>query len=312
MNKLFVSSAIFFLLILLSCGDSAISMMDPDGGNTLSALVDDSVHTEICHDNMEDLSSAIIMFYARTNRFPDNLNELEIIEPGISNLTCPSCSLAYLYDLSSSSFIWTVTCPLPDDPNHGYIINGQRSWPPDPQQWPGICHSNMRSLASACAMFYGSENRYPEELSELGTSGFYQFWDNPCPACGKLYKYSTNSVGDTYSIYCPMPTDPTHGYVIDGICYWPPDPGGGVEACRSNMMSLGSGCAMFFGQENRYPVHLKELGISGVMENWDLVCPDCGELYSYYLDSIDSTYVIQCPLPNDPCHGSIEDGMISW
>ena len=312
MNKLLISSALLFLLLLLSCGDSAVSMMDPDGGHTFSAPVDDPGHAEMCHDNMEDLSAAISMYYASTGSYPDNLIELETVAPGISSLTCPSCSLVYLYDLSSIGDVWTVTCPLPDEPNHGHIVNGQISWPPDPAVWPEICHSNMTCLASAMAMFYGCYNRYPEELSELGTSGIFEFWDNPCPACGEVYQYTTNSIGDTYAIYCPMPTEPTHGYVIDGICYWPPDPSGGIEACRSNMRSLGSACAMFYGCENRYPVHLKELGISGVMENWDLVCPSCGELYSYHSDSPYSTYVIQCPLPNDPCHGSIDDGIVSW
>ncbi len=287
-------------------------MMDPDGGNTLSDLVDDSVHTEICHDNMEDLSTAIIMFYGSMNRYPDSLSELEIVEPGISNLTCPSCIHTYLYELETSGDVWTVTCPLPEDPNHGCIVNGQSSWPPDPPEWPGICHSHMTSLASACAMFYGSENRYPEELSELGTSGIYQFWDNPCPACGKLYEYSTNSVGDTYSIYCPMPTDPTHGYVIDGICYWPPDPEGGFEACRGNMMALFSGFAMFYGSYNRYPEELRELGTSGIMGNWDTPCPSCGNLYNYSPDSSCQTFLLQCPLPWDPGHGFIDDGVCSW
>ena len=311
MNKILIPSVLFFLLLLLSCGDSAVSMMDPDVGNTLSAPVDDPGHVELCHNNMRTIGGAIWMFYGMTNRYPDSLSELEIVEPGLCSLTCPSCDLVYLYDLSGNGDVWTITCPIPVDPNHGYMVNGQSSWPPDPPAWPGICHSNMTSLASACAMFYGSENRYPEELSELGTSGIYEFWDNPCPACGALYNYSTD-LYVTYTIQCPMPTDPTHGYVIDGVCSWPPGSGGGIEGCRSNMRSLGSACAMFYGSENRYPVHLKELEIEGIMENWDLVCPDCGELYLYYSDSPCTTYVIQCPLPDDPCHGSIEDGVVSW
>jgi len=215
-----VPSALILLLIFLSCGDSAVSIMDPDGVNTLSAPLDDPGHAEICHSNMRVLSNAICMFYGMTNRFPDSLGELEMVEPGLCSLTCPSCSLTYMYDLSGHGEVWTVTCPLPVEPNHGNIVNGQSSWPP------------------------GS--------------------------------------------------------------------GGGIDGCRSNMRSLGSACAMFYGSENRYPVHLKELEIEGIMENWDLVCPDCGELYSYYSDPAGTTYVIQCPLPWDPGHGFIEDGCISW
>lgn len=311
MNKLIVSSALLFILLLLSCGDSAVSMMDPEGCNTLSAPYGEPDYAEMCHDNMEELSTAIFMFYGMNNRYPDSLSELRIIDPELCNLTCPSCSLAYLYDLSSDGDDWMLTCPLPVDPNHGYIENGQSSWPPDPADWPEICHANMRSLASACAMFYGGENRYPEELSELGTSGIYGNWDNPCPACEELYHYSTD-LYSTYSIHCPMPDYPTHGYVIDGICYWPPDPSGGQDACRSNMRSFGSAFAMFYGSYNRYPEHLKELGTSGIMGNWDTPCPSCGELYHYTTDSTGQTYVIQCPLPCDPNHGSIEDGVCSW
>lgn len=311
MNKLLVSSTLLFLLLFLSCGDSAVSMMDPDGGNTLSAPVDDPGHAEICHNNMTSLATACAMFYGKENRYPDSLIELEIIKPGLSDLTCPSCSLTYLYDLSSSGEVYTVTCPSVN-PNHGSIVNGHSTWPPDPPAWPGICHSNMTILASSCAMFYGAENRYPEELSELGTSGIYHFWDSPCPACGELYHYSTNSIGDTYSIYCPMPTDPTHGYVIDGICYWPPDTTGSEDACRSNMRCFGSAFAMFYGSYNRYPEELSELGTSGIMENWDTPCPACGDLYNYSTDSAGQTYLIQCPLPWDPAHGFIEDGIVSW
>ena len=311
MNKLLISSILFFLLLLLSCGDSAVSMMDPDGGHTLSAPVDDPGHAEVCHTNMRELTTAMWMFYGMTNRYPDSLIELEIVAPGISSLTCPTCNITYLYDLSSSGDVWTVTCPLPDEPNHGHIVNGQSSWPPDPPAWPGICHGNMTSLSSACAIFYATYNQYPEELSELGTSGIYSDWDDPCPACGELYNYSTD-LYSTFTIQCPMPTDPTHGYVIDGVCSWPPDTSGCQDACRSNMMSLACGCVMFYGSENRYPVHLKELGISGVMGNWDIVCPGCGELYSYSSDPDGQTYLLHCPLPNDPGHGFIEDGIVSW
>ena len=311
MNKVLVPSLLLFLLLLLSCGDSAISMMDPDGGNTLSAPVDDPGQAELCHNNMRTIGGAIWMFYGMTNRYPDSLSELEIVEPGLCSLTCPSCDLVYLYDLSGNGDVWTITCPIPVDPNHGYMLNGQGSWPPDPPAWPGICHNNMVSLASACAIYFGTYNIYPEELSELGTSGIYEFWDNPCPACGALYNYSTD-LYVTYTIQCPMPTDPDHGYVIDGVCSWPPDTTGFQDACRGNMMCLFSGMAIFYGMENRFPIHLKELGTSGAMGNWDLVCPGCGALYSYSSDLTGQTFLLQCPLPNDPGHGFIEDGCISW
>ena len=312
MKKLLISFAILVPLLLLSCIDSAVSMMDPQDGSAFSEGYDNPKDAEQCHDNMRSISIGCSMFYGRNNRYPDSLSELAMINPELCTLTCPSCDLPYLYDLSSSGEVYTITCPFPSDPNHGHIINGQSSWPPDPSTWPGICHSNMRSLASACAMFYGTYNRYPYELSELGTSGIMENWDVHCPACGELYIYNTNSTGDSYSIHCPMPVDPNHGYVIDGVCYWHPDTSGGIEACRNNMRCLATAMSMFYGAYARYPYELRELGTSGIMGNWDVPCPACGEIYNYTTDSTGQTYVIQCPFPSDPSHGSIEDGITSW
>ncbi|MCD4776927.1 MAG: hypothetical protein K8S15_12860 [Candidatus Aegiribacteria sp.] len=312
MRKLIIILTFLSLLLMFSCIDSAVSMTDPEDGSTFSTGYDNPKDEAQCHDNMKLLGTGISMFYGMNNRYPDNLSELVVVDPKLCNLTCPSCNLPYLYDLSSTGEVYTVTCPLPVRPNHGFVENGHCSWPPDPQDWPGICHSNMRTLATCCSMFYGINNRYPEELSEFGTSGIYKYWDDPCPACGELYIYETNPVGDTYSIYCPMPVDPNHGYVIDGVCYWPPDTSGNQEACRNNMRCLATGCSIFYGSYNRYPNELSELGTSGIMENWDQRCPACGELYHYSADSVTSTYLIRCPLPWDPNHGSIEDGMTSW
>lgn len=58
----------------------------------------------------------------------------------------------------------------------------------------------MRSLATGCLMFYGSYNRYPEELSELETSGIMGHWDTPCPGCGELYHYTTDPACTTFVI----------------------------------------------------------------------------------------------------------------
>lgn len=312
MKKLLVTSALLTTIIFLSCGDSAVSIMDTDGGNTFSARYDDPGHAEMCHDNMRDLSTAIFMFHGMTSRFPDDLSELEMVDPSLCTLTCPSCDLLYMYDLSSSGEVWTVTCPLPVDPNHGYIENGHTNWPPDPYEWPSICHGNMTSLAVGCSIFYGTYSRFPDELSELGTSGIMEDWDRQCPACGELYHYSTDSTGTTYMIHCPLPWDPGHGYVIDGECSWPPDTSGFQDACRGNMRCLGTGCSIFYGTYARFPNDLSELGTSGIMENWDVPCPACGEIYHYSTDPTGQTYFIQCPLPWDPGHGIIVDGYASW
>lgn len=312
MKKLVLTSALLFILLLLSCGESAVSMMDPDGGNTLSATDGNPGDPEICHENMISLSDAMIPFYGMTGKFPDSLSELEIIDPELCDLRCPSCDLPYIYNLSSSGEVYTITCPLPNDPNHGFVINGQRSWTPDSSLWPSVCHTNMIRLLYGCAGFYGMYNRYPEQLSELGTSGVMEFWMYECPACGELYQYSTDSTCSTYVIHCPLPWDPGHGYIENGHCSWPPDPSEWPSICHNNMRSLASACAMFYGMEGRYPEELSELGTSGIMGNWDVPCPACGEIYHYSTDPTGQTYLIQCPLPWDPGHGFIKDGIISW
>jgi hypothetical protein len=99
---------------------------------------------------------------------------------------------------------------------------------------------------------------------------------------------------------------------VDGICYFPPDTNGALDACRSNMLALSSAMAMYYGLENRYPEELKLLGTSGVMENWDKPCPACGRTYHYWTDEEGQTFMIQCPLPWDPGHGSVVDHLPSW
>jgi hypothetical protein len=311
MKFIIVISVIIAVLFTLSCGDSAMSFAESEPGSTLS-FTDGQPHDEKqCHDNMRNLATGMSMFYGMNNRYPDSIAELEVINPRLCELTCPSCNQPYLYSLSSSGEDYTLTCPLPVDPNHGFVESGYCCWPPDPSAWPGVCHNNMRSLATACAMFYGVYNRYPGELSELGTTGIYEHWDEPCPGCGELYDYFTDSL-TTYQIHCPMPLDPTHGYIIDGVCYWPPDTTGSQESCRSNMSCLATGMSMFYGSYNRYPLELSELGTSGIMGNWDIPCPACGEIYHYSTDPSGSTYTIECPLPWDPAHGRIVDGIPSW
>ena len=264
---------------------------------------------------MEALADGVSMFYGMENRYPDSLAELAAVEPRLCSLSCPSCELSYLYSLSGSGEVYTITCPIPAGPDHGYVKNGHSSWPPDPSEWYDICQSNMSILASCCAMFYGIYNKYPEELSELGSSGIYEYWDDPCPACGEFYTYYTDSGAQDYSIHCPLPWLPGHGYVINGIRYWTldPDTTGSQDACRSNMLGLRTGCIIFYGMENRWPYELSELGTSGAMENWDDPCPACGELYYYSIaDSTAQSFMLHCPLPWLPGHGYVEDGYASW
>jgi hypothetical protein len=296
------------LLIFQSCGEAPQNVLEPiDAQQDMYGY--DSDDADMCHGNMLALGEGVKQFFGKFNRYPDSLAELEEIDPALCDLACPSCSLSYLYE-SDGYDNYTISCPYPCEPDHGFYMNGVPFWPLDPSLWAAFCHANMRSLASACAMYYGKYNVYPSELDDLIQEGFIPF-ELKCPECNQPYLYSSEDLETTYLIRCPVPVDPNHGYVEDGVCHWPPDPPFAGE-CRSQMRALASGMAMFYGKENRYPYHLSELGTSGIMENWDDPCPACGEIYEYSTDPQCTTYVVRCPAPIDPVHGSVVDGIVSW
>lgn len=296
------------LAAAVSCGDFAGRIMEPRADGSQGCSGGSPVDAQICHENMETLGEGISMFYGMFGKYPGSMEELAEMEPGLYDLECPSCSLGYIYSHNPSRY--TLTCPLPEEPNHGSLINGWPSWPPDPPQWPSVCHNNMLYMASACAMYYGQYNIYPGEIADLVAEGYFPM-EPECPACGEPYNYSTDTLS-TYTIECPLPEDPDHGFVRDGVGHWPPDTTGSQGSCRNNMTALASGMAMFYGAYNRYPEGLKELGTSGIMGNWDDPCPACGEIYLYWTDEEGQTYTVQCPLPRDPGHGFVHDGIVSW
>jgi len=231
---------------------------------------------EICHGNMRAIALGVAMFYGLEGRYPDSLEELASVDPRLPDLVCPSCSLAYEWDTDGFEG-YLLGCPLPEDPDHGYVKDGVPYWPPDPSAWPGICHGNMTTLAAGLAQYFGMYNLYPAELEGLVAEGILD--ELPvCPECGGYYLYKTDCQ-TTYTVECPLPSDPNHGWITDGECSWPPDTSGCTEACRSNMCCLATAMAMYYGKENRYPEELRDLGASGIMENWYIPCPACGRIY---------------------------------
>ncbi len=84
-------------------------------------------------------------------------------------------------------------------------------------------------------------------------------------------------------------------------------------SCRSNLRSLGSAEAMYYGYHNVYG-SIGSLVLDGegnsVMGNAaDIICPTQGGGYTAAA-GVD-TYTIPCP-NGDPNHGSILDGIVSW
>ncbi len=83
-------------------------------------------------------------------------------------------------------------------------------------------------------------------------------------------------------------------------------------ACRSNLRSLGSAEAMYYGAENRYGGIGSLSGAGGVMENANLItCPTSDLGYATTVAN-QTTYVIPCGIVAPLTHGSIEDGIVSW
>lgn len=79
-------------------------------------------------------------------------------------------------------------------------------------------------------------------------------------------------------------------------------------SCRSNIRSLATGQAMYYGKYERYASSFSELEQSEMMVNApDLRCPACDERYDLETDG--QTYTISCPCGE---HGSIVDGVTSW
>jgi prepilin-type N-terminal cleavage/methylation domain-containing protein len=84
-------------------------------------------------------------------------------------------------------------------------------------------------------------------------------------------------------------------------------------SCQSNMRSLGSAEAMYYGRFNSYG-SVADLANSLVMENAiDMRCPTSDLVYAESGGDLAHTYVIACgEAPNGLTHGSIEDGIVSW
>ena len=83
-------------------------------------------------------------------------------------------------------------------------------------------------------------------------------------------------------------------------------------ACQSNMRSLGSGEAMYYGRFNTYGA-IGSLAGSNIMENATAMeCPTSNTGYTV-TGALATTYAIACAeAPNGLTHGSIDDGIVSW
>ena len=294
-------------IVMTACVDTDQSVTQPESGYS-SGWRDGGNAEEICHEYMELLGNAQTMHYGVYNEYTDNIEDLqEFLQVPVESIYCP-VNGEYLFSGNVNNEYY-IECPSGAEMSHGHIWNGYTSWPPDPSEYTEICHEHLVSLGVAQSMHYGMYNEYADNIEDL-----QQFFSIPvdsihCPVNGE-YIFTVDD--ENYCIACPSNVIPSHGNILNGVVSWPPDPSEYLEYCQSNMMSLTTACSMYYGIYNRFPEKLCDLGISGVMDNWDLMCPACSLLYIYETDVSGQTFTIHCPLPTDPNHGSVVDGIPSW
>jgi len=177
---------------------------------------DPSNYLEECRGNMMALATGCAMYYGMYNCYPDSIEDLQQFFPYPVDYIC--CPVNGDYIFSGGEEDCYIACPSDVIPSHGYILNGETSWPCDPHNYFDECRSNMMSLASGLSVYFGIYNRFPEVLSDL--EDVMENWDVECPACASIYMYETNPEGDTYTITCPISPDHNHGSIEDGMISW--------------------------------------------------------------------------------------------
>jgi hypothetical protein len=174
-----------------------------------------------CWLNMNQIVTCESMYYGMYNCYTDCLDSLVWLPEECH--TCPACGTEYILQCNSPD-TYFLSCPIPETPNHGFVINGVKSWDP---WWPGYthqdcCRNRMAVLATAESMYYGEYNTYTDSYDNLYNSGIYTFPDHrsiSCPQCDNVLILNSPS-SEHYSIHCPQPSSPTHGSVVDGFTSW--------------------------------------------------------------------------------------------
>jgi prepilin-type N-terminal cleavage/methylation domain-containing protein len=83
-------------------------------------------------------------------------------------------------------------------------------------------------------------------------------------------------------------------------------------ACRSNLRSLGSAEAMYYGSYNVYG-SIANVDATGVMGNaLEITCPTSSAGYTETGGDHATTFKIACGVVTPTTHGSIDDGIVSW
>jgi len=247
----------------------------------------------VCHSNMLTIASQEVIYFASCGHYTENLEDLEL-----SGLTCPECGEEYFLDIGEGDYFY-IECPIPHVLNHGNIHNGVPSWPPDIEDEEDICRNTMCTIVSEEAIYFAEHETYTENLEDLGLG------ESVCPECKDTYLMQVYDEGFSFRVECPLPSDPNHGNIDNGVASWWEEQGSFQEACRANMRTIASQEVIYFACNDRYTENLQDLGLSGV------VCPAFGETYILLVQEYDEFY-LACPLHGWANHGNIDNGVASW
>ncbi len=207
MRSLTVISALMLLVLSVACTSTGDDVTSPAFPNLLDEEKNSDSFAHECHENMRTIAGACCVYLASNGTYPADLNTLG--EP-YTEMTCPECGLPY--ELKGDEKNFALNCPLPEIPNHGSVINGIVSWPPDPEEEEDYCRSNMRVIFCQAVIFSGTNGRYPRDLEEFGME------DVVCPTCGLTYEYI--GVDTVLYVGCPIPADPNHGFIDTNGTSW--------------------------------------------------------------------------------------------
>ncbi len=294
MRSLTVISTLMLLVLSVACTSTGDDVTSPAFPNLLDEEKNSDSFVWECRANMRTIASQAVIFYATNERYPNSLEEL-----GMAGIMCPGCGLAYC--LSGTANEFNISCPMPLEPNHGSIDNGVPSWLHDPEYEEYLCRENMVTIANQAITFFAGNNRYPEDLEELGLENL------ECPTCCLsyiYYSYEDSAENPAFYAGCPLSSDPNHGFIDNGVPSWQQEEGPDEDICRGNLVTITNLAVIFRASCNRYPRTLEEIGMT------DVVCPTCN--LTYELVSTDTEFYVSCPMPSDPNHGFIANWVPSW
>ena len=288
MTRFYATAFILIALIAFSCTDSDDNTVSPVEPELLGNI--DS-NAQACRANMRTIASQQVIYFATHDRYAATLEEL-----GMAGITCPECGLEYVIEATECDC--SIHCPLPTEPTHGSIINGVATWGPGEAE-EELCRNNMMMIANACIYFFSQNERYPDDLEELGITCLN------CPTCGDSYIYNSSDETSFY-LGCPNLPEPGHGYIDDGVASWTPWPPDPQSLCRLYMRTIVSQEVIYFANHGEYTENMEDIGMAGV------VCPECGEPYILAVSGNGDEFYIECGKPSDPTHGYIDNGVASW